>query len=102
MDNQRLMISKVEEHEELKAIDFVHRRWKIDEDTKLKPLVVEARTVADGLEKRYIAMMSDLDKFLKKAQLVPKEADFLYYIEDGVIFAAPRIDCERALMIRTF
>ncbi len=94
MTDTRLLVAKVKEHEELKAIDFIHRGWHRDKENKLAPLVLEARELSEKLEKRYLHIMNELDTFFKKKQLVPKEAEFLDFIEDGAIYAAPRVKCE--------
>lgn len=102
MTDTRLMVARVEEYEELKALNFIHRRWKMDKHNKLVPMIKEVNDYADNLENRWTHLMQEFDRFFKKEQLVPRDADFYYFIEDGSIYAAPKVQCDAHMIVRTF
>lgn len=94
------MVARVEEHEETKAIEFILKRWRMDKKTKLIPRIEETNALVEDFAQRWTKIMDEFDDFFRKKQLIPKDAEFYYFIEDGAIYAAPRQACEVNILAR--
>ena len=97
-----MRVASVKEHPELEVLDFLMRRWRMDKTDKLVPKIKAANDYAEGLETRWKEIMEDFDRFFKREQLVPREAELYYFLDDGVIYAAPKHADTPAKIVRKF
>lgn len=84
-------IARLGDYEELKGLGFKLRT--LDRE------LMRNHDIAKDIHKRWLGIQEAFDQFFKEKGLVPEQAEFIYVVENGNVFLAPKQTKDHMVMV---